>query len=194
MRMHIRPTRAIGLLATLTIVLIAVSVTFLLWDMRKRELETARLDTIGFAHMIREETEHTFDRVDLVLRGVQERMQTAYGSRLDLDSVSVRLLMSARIFGIRQLGVLYLLDADGTLVNSSRDGDDLGRAACRRGVLQGFRQRPRRGAVRRQARARPRPGGWTLHVARSFTGTDGKFRGVAVATMNFSSWSRCTGR
>jgi PAS domain S-box-containing protein len=186
MRMHIRPTRAIGLLATLTIVLIAVSVTFLLLDMRKRELETARLDTIGFAHMIREETEHTFDRVDLVLRGVQERMQTTYGSQLDLDSVSVRLLMSARIFGIRQLAVLYLLDADGTLVNSSRDGDDLGTSHAGEEYYKAFASGRAEGLyIGKPVRDRGH-GGWTLHIARSFAGTDGKFRGVTVATMDLS--------
>ena len=181
--MQIRPTRAIGLLTTLTITLIAVSVAFLLWDMRKRELEATRLDTVAFAHMLREETEQTFDRVDLVLRGVQERMQTAYGSQLALDGVSVRLLLSARIFGIRQLGALFLLDADGTLVNSSVEGEALGARhadqpyfkAFASGGLEGlYIGKPVRGAQ----------GGWTLHVARSFTGRDGKFRGVAVAAMS----------
>src|SRR5690349_13036681 len=114
--MQIRPTSAIGSLAMLTIVLVAASLTFLLWDMRNRELKHASLNTIGLAHTIREETEQTFDRVDLVLRGVQERMQTAYGSDLPLDGVPVRLLLSARIFGIRQLGALFLLDADGRIV------------------------------------------------------------------------------
>jgi PAS domain S-box-containing protein len=183
MRMHIRPTRAIGLLATLTIVLIAASVTFLLWDMRKRELEAARQDTIGFAHMLREETEHTFDRVDLVLRGVQERMQTSYGSQLELDSVSVRLLMSARIFGIRQLGALFLLDSEGTLVNSSREGEVLGLPHAGEEYYKAFASGRAEGLyIGRPVRDRTH-GGWTLHTARSFTGTDGKFRGVAVATM-----------
>jgi PAS domain S-box-containing protein len=181
--MQIRPTRAIGLLATLTIALIGVSVTFLLWDMRKRELETSRLDTLAFTHMLREETERTFDRVDLVLRGVQERMQTSYGSGLALDSAAVRLLLSARIFGIRQLGAMYLLDTTGMVVNSSREGDNLGAnhadqeyfKALANGRTEGlFVGKPVRDAN----------GAWTLHIARSFTGTDGKFRGVAVAAMD----------
>jgi PAS domain S-box-containing protein len=184
MRMQIRPTRAIGLLATLTLVVIAVSVTFLLWDMRKRELENARLDTIGFAHMIREETEQTFDRVDLVLRGVQERMQTSYGSRLELDSVAVRLLLSARIFGIRQLGALFLLDANGTLVNSSRDEDVLGTRHAGEEYFKVFASGGADGIyIGRPVRDHGR-GGWTLHIARSFAGPDGKLRGVAVASMN----------
>jgi len=183
MRMQIRPTRAIGLLATLTIVLIAVSVTFLLWDMRKRELEAARLDTIGFAHMIREETEHTFDRVDLVLRGVQERMQTAYGSRLELGSGSVRLLLSARIFGVRQLGALYLLDANGTLVNSSHDDEVFGARHADQEYYKAFASGSTEGLFIGRP-VRDRNGGWILHIARSFNGTDGKFRGVAVAAMS----------
>ena len=184
MRMQIRPTRAIGLLATLTVVLIAVSVTFLLWDMRKRELEAARLDTIAFTHMIREETEHTFDRVDLVLRGVQERMQTAYGSQLELDSGAVRLLLSARIFGIRQLGALFLLDASGKQVNSSREDETAGARHTDAEYFKAFVSGGAEGLFVGRPVRDPAHGGWILHIARSFSGTDGKFRGVAVAAMN----------
>ncbi|MCM2252672.1 MAG: PAS domain S-box protein, partial [Ramlibacter sp.] len=185
MRMQIRPTRAIGLLATLTITLITVSVAFMLWDMRKRELEAARLDTVAFAHMIREETEHSFDRIDLVLRGVQERMQTAYGGSLELDSVSVRLLMSARIFGVRQLGVLFLLDARGNIVNSSREGEILGASHADQEYYKAFIGGQSEGLyIGRPVREPTQGGAWMVHIARSFTGTDGKFRGVAVAKMD----------
>ncbi|MDF2466788.1 MAG: sensor protein [Ramlibacter sp.] len=183
MRMQIRPTRAIGLLATLTIALIAASVTFLLWDMRKRELETSRLDTLAFTHMLREETEHTFDRVDLVLRGVQERMQTSYGSGLALDSAAVRLLLSARIFGIRQLGAMYLLDTTGMVVNSSREGDNLGANHADQEYFKSLASGGTEGLFIGKPVRGPN-GDWTLHIARSFTGTDGKFRGVAVAAMD----------
>lgn len=183
MRMQIRPTRAIGLLATLTIVMIAVAVTFLLWDMRKRELETSRLDTLAFTHMLREETEQTFDRIDLVLRGVQERMQTSYGSGLALDSAAVRLLLSARIFGIRQLGAMYLLDATGMVVNSSREGDNLGTNLADEAYFKAFAKESTEGLFIGKP-VRDEKGNWMLHVARSFSGSDGKFRGVAVAAMN----------
>jgi len=186
MRMQIRPTRAIGLLATLTIVLITLAIAFLVWDMRKRELEAARVDTVGFAHMIREETEHTFDRIDLVLRGVQERMQTAYGSGLALDSGAVRLLLSARIFGIRQLGSLYLLDGKGVVVNSSRDDELLGVSHADQEYFKTFANGSTEGLFIGRPVRDGAQGGWTLHIARAFTGTDGKFRGVAVAAMNIA--------
>ncbi len=184
MRMQVRPSRAIGLLATLSIVLVAVSVTFLLWDMRKRELDAARLDAMAFAHAMREETEHTFDRVDLVLRGVQERMQTPYGSQLSLDSGSVRLLLSARVFGIRQLGALYLLDSHGIIVNSSLDTDVLGVSHADREYFKTLASGRGEGLFIGRPVLDPAHGGWTLHIARSFTGPDGKFRGIAVAAMN----------
>ena len=183
MRMQIRPTRAIVLLATLTIVLIAVSVSFLVWDMRKRQLETSRLDTLAFTHMLREETEHTFDRVDLVLRGVQERMQTSYGGALALDSAAVRLLLSARIFGIRQLGAMHLLDTTGMVVNSSRDGDDLGANHAGEEYFKAFATGATEGLFIGKP-VRDAKGAWMLHIARAFTGADGKFRGVAVAAMD----------
>jgi PAS domain S-box-containing protein len=182
MRIQIRPTRAIGLLATLTVVLIAVSVTFLLWDLRKRDLEATRLDTIAFTHMMREETEHTFDRIDLVLRGVQERMQTAYGSHLALDSSSVRLLLSARIFGIRQLGSLSLLNSGGVVMNSSRDDEPLGVSHAGQEYYRVFASGRAEGLYVGKP-VRDRHGEWVAHVARAFTDTDGKFRGVAVAVL-----------
>ena len=185
MRMQIRPTRAIGLLATLTIVLIALAVTFLLWDMRERQLETSRLDTLAFTHMMREDTEHTFDRVDLVLRGVQERMQTSYGGGLALDSAAVRLLLSARIFGIRQLGAMYLLDTTGMVVNSSREGDSLGTNRAGEEYFKAFATGGAEGLFVGKP-VRDAKGAWTLHIARSFIGTDGKFRGVAVAAMDLN--------
>ena len=117
---QIPPSRAIGLLAAVTIVLISLAVTFMLWDLRERELENARVETASLAHMFREQTERTFDSADLVLRGVQERMQTAYGSKLPLDSPEVHLLLSARIFGMRQLTAMMLVDAKGMVLNSTQ--------------------------------------------------------------------------
>lgn len=186
MRMHIRPTRAIGILAALTIAMIAAAVTFLLLDMRKRELETARLDTLAFTHMLREETEHTFDRIDLVVRGVQERMQTTYGSALALDSPAVRLLLGARISGIREVNVLFLLDATGMVVNSSRSGDTLGDAYADKAYFKALAGGGREGLFIGRPERDPAGTGWALHIARSFTGRDGEFRGVAVAAVNLS--------
>ena len=184
MRLQIRPTRAICLLAALTIMLIALAVTFLLLDMRKRQLEADRLDTLAFTHAIREETEHSFEGIDLVLRGVQERMQTSYGARLALESAAVRLLLVARISGTPQLGALFLLDGSGSILNSSRTEDVLRATHADKEYFKAFAGRGGDGLFigkpqHDEARSR-----WMLPVARSFSGSKGEFRGVAVAALD----------
>jgi PAS domain S-box-containing protein len=181
---QIPPTRAIGLLAGVTIVLIALAVIFLEWDLRERELENARVETVSLAHMFREQTERTFDTADLVLRGVQERMQTAYGSKLPLDSAEVHLLLSARIFGMRQLTAMMLVDAQGLVVNSTQPNSALPYSVADREYFKGFAGGRADGLFIGHPVANRDEGTWTLNLARPFTGPDGKFRGVAVAVMN----------
>jgi PAS domain S-box-containing protein len=179
------PTRAVALLASVTICLIGVSVAFLLWDLRDRELEQARVETVSLAHMFREQTERTFDSADLVLRGVQERMQTAYGSKLALDSVPVHLLLSARIFGMPQLTAMMLVDASGRVVNSTLpEIDGASVSVADTGYFKAFAGGKAEGLfISRPAAHRPE-GTWTMDLARPFTGPDGRFRGVVVAVMN----------
>src|SRR4051812_4154902 len=90
------PTRAIAVLTALAVSLIALSVTLLLWEMRRHSLEAARLQTASVAHMFREQTQRTFEGADQVLRAVQERMQTNFGTQLPLDGPAVRLLLGSR--------------------------------------------------------------------------------------------------
>jgi PAS domain S-box-containing protein len=179
-----KPSRAVGALAAVTVVLIALSVTFLLWDLRKRELEHARLDTISLTHMLREQTQESFDSVDLVLRGVQERMQARYGSTLPLDGPEVQLLLSARGSGMRQVSALSLLDAQGRVVNASRDDPTLRTPQSQRPYFAALAASKADGLVIDGPVRNPGNGAWSLHLARSFTGSDGKFRGIVVAAMN----------
>ena len=187
------PTRAIAALAVVTIALIALSVTFLLWDLRKRELEHARIDTISLAYMLREQTQQSFDSVDLVLRGVQERMQAPYGSRLPLDSPQVQLLLSARVSGVRQLSALSVIDARGQVVNSSRDEPSLRMPQSQRRYFTALASGSADGLVIDRPVLDPDAGTWSLHLARSFTGPDGKFRGVVVAAMKLPRFEQFYG-
>ena len=188
-----RPARAIAALAVVTIALIALSVAFLLWELRTRELEHDRIDTIGLAHMLREQTQESFDSVDLMLRGVQERMQTPYGSRLPVAGPEVQLLLSARVSGVRQLSALSLIDAQGRVVNSSSDDPSLRALQTQRHYFTSLAGGKADGLVIDPPVRNPDNGSWSLHLARSFTGADGKFRGVAVAAMNLPRFEQFSG-
>ena len=183
MRLHILPTRAVVILTLLTITAIALSVTFLLWDLRKRELQRSRLDTVNLTEMFMEQTKQNFNNADLVLRGVQERLQTAYGRQFALDSVPTHLLLGARVSGMRQMSALFIVDAAGMVVNSSRDQVQRISVADReyykvfaKGKLDElFIGGPVLNRI---------DGRWTLNLARQLNGADGKFRGVVVAAVD----------
>jgi PAS domain S-box-containing protein len=183
--MEIRPARAIGVLATVTVTLIALSTVALLGELRKRELEHARLDTISLAHVLREQLRQSFDSADLVIRGVQERMQSAYGSKLPLDSPSVQLLLSARVSGLRELSNLFLVDTQGAVVNAARDEPKMHEPQAGREYFKALAGGKSDGLhIDRPIRSTAAEGGWSFDLAQPFAGPDGKFRGAVVATMS----------
>ena len=114
-----RPAYPIGFLAMITVIVVSTAV--LLWDLRKRELHNAEFETISITRMYMEQTERTFKSADLVLRGVQDRLQTAFGNQFTLDSVQVRLLLGTRVLEMKEFDELYLIDTNGQIVNSSLD-------------------------------------------------------------------------
>ena len=121
MNFHGRPAYPIGFFATITIVIVAVSTSLLLWDLRKRELAHTRMETIGVTKIFVEQTERSFESADLVLRGVQDRLNSTFGVQFPLDSLEVHLLLGTRVLGMRQLDALFLIDPNGRLVNSSAE-------------------------------------------------------------------------
>lgn len=181
--LQIQPKRAVALLAAVTVLLIATSVTVLLWEMRKRDLERSRLDTASLAHMLREQTERTFEGADQVLRGVQERMQTSYGSRLALETPAVRLLLGSRIIGSPNLEAVVIADRTGRIVNASRDDawpeESIAQTDYYKAFISGaadglYIDRPWQAA----------PGGpWRMNLARPVADEHGGLRAIVVVTM-----------
>ena len=185
MRLHILPTRAVVILTLITIAAIALSITFLLWDLRKRELQHSRLETVSLAEMFIEQTKQNFDNADLILKGVQERLQTPYGRQFALNSLPTHLLLGARVSGMRQIASLFIVDATGRVVNSSRESvpqflvaDRAYYKAFASGKLDTL-------FVGSPVRSRT-DGKWTLHLARRLNGSDGKFLGVLVAAVDIA--------
>jgi len=182
MAIRIQPTRALGLLAALTVVVVAASAVLLVWEMRKRDLERERLDTASVAHMLREETERSFDVADRALRGVQERMETGVGVATPLDSNVVRLLLGSRAFGAPNVDVLAVADASGRVVNASRDDPHLARSIDQSAYYRAFVEGKAEGLfIDRPVRSGPNE--WTMDMARAFRDSDGRLRGIVVLTM-----------
>jgi PAS domain S-box-containing protein len=183
MRLHILPTRAVGILTLITIAVMVLSITFILWDLRKRELAHSRLETVSLTEMFMEQTKNTFDNADLVLRGAQERLQNPYGRQFTLDSLPTHLLLGARVSSMRQMTALFIVDVRGIVVNSSQDLSQLISVVDRDYFKAHAFGKSDDLFIGRPVRSRF-DGSWTMFLSRQLTGADGKFRGVIVAAVS----------
>jgi len=187
-RFHIRQTHSVALLAVLTVVAITVSVIFLLWGLRDREVEHSRLETVALTQMLLDQTQQSFEAADLVLQGVQDRLTDIYGSKFALDSPPTHLLLSARASGVHQLSSLYLVDDQGKVINSSRSDTIVGQSVADRDYYKNFAGSSKQSLfIGLPVRGRV-DASWTLHLARPLFYSDGKFRGVVVAAMSIAQF------
>jgi len=190
-RLQIRPAHAVGFLALVATLTIAVSVAFLLKNLRDRELEHARIETVSLTKVFMRQTEQNLDNIDLVLRGVQERLQNPYGAQFDLDSMPTHLLLSARVGSMRHISALSLVDADGYVVNTSREYPFKPTPITDRAYYSAFATGQVSSGlfIDKPVRSR-RDGTWHWHMSRAIHGTNGKFRGVVVATVDVQQYEQ----
>jgi len=190
-QLQIHPTHAVGFLALVAVVTIAVSVVFLLFNLHDRELEHARIETVSLTNVFMRQTEQNLDNIDLILRNVQERLQNPYGAQFDLNSLPTHLLLSARIGSMRHIQALSLVDADGNVVNSSREYPYKPVSVSGRDYYKFFADgNPSTGLfIDKPLRSR-RDGAWHWHLSRALHSPDGKFRGIVVATIDISQYEQ----
>ena len=181
---RLRPTRAVHLLALVTIIALLMMVTSLLLNLRRQELERAHRETSSLVRMLAEQTEQAFRGADFALLGIQERMQSPFGARLKFDSLPVHLLLATRQQGLRQVQALFLVDPKGVIRNASVPGmDGMTWKVSAQDFAAMSRAHPDNMYISRPVQMGPRDI-WTLYLARRLQGADGSFRGVAVAAMN----------
>ncbi|MEI7611436.1 MAG: PAS domain S-box protein [Betaproteobacteria bacterium] len=190
MPLTIRPKTAVSLLTLLTIFLIVAAVLLLTLDMRKRELAHAQLETLSITKMLMEQTEEAFDTSDLILKGIQDRLQTAYGSQFSLDSFPVHLLLSARITGITRISTLFIVDVDGRVINSSGNYPASRISVTDREYFKNFSADKKESLFISRPVRRLSDKSWTLHLARKIFGSDGKYRGIIVAAVSLDYFEK----
>jgi len=181
--MQLRPVRSVALLATLTIVLVLVSATSLLLSLRSRELRRAEMESVNLTKLLVQQTEKRLESADLILQGVQERLAAPYGRQLPLNSRLVQLLLNARAASQKDPITIFLVDANGTLANSSREPAMPKLSLADRGYFAAFAQGGPDDAVLDGPVQNRLDNAWTLYLARRLAAQDGSFRGVIVAAI-----------
>ena len=186
--MEFKPVRYVKMLALLTIMAIIFSVSFLLWGLRDRELNHAHLETISLTRMLMEQTEKNLESTDMLLQSIQERLLTSFGSKLPLESDPVRLLLSSRVAGTKNLRSIFVVDANGMLVNSSLDLTGLPISLADRDYFKVFENgRPDFVYLSKPVRSRL-DNVWTLALARRLTDKAGHLRGIVVAAISIDDF------
>ena len=184
MQLRKRDSYPIAFFALVTIALISVATTFLLWDMRLQQLSRTRLGTIALTRIYAEQIERNFASADLVLEGVQERMQTSFGSQVSLDGEQVRLLLGTRVKWMQQLDALYIADADGWIVNWSLPGPVPRISIADGNYFQFMRSRDDPGLYVGRPARNPIEKNWVLQLARRINDAEGNFRGAVIAEIS----------
>ena len=186
MRIPIRSSQAVALLAAITMAAAVLTSAFLLWSLRARELAHARAETASLAAMFIEETRQSLQSADKVLQGVQERLDSGFGSTIALDSELTHLLLATRVAGMRQLSALTLVDANGHVVNSSADIHAMVRDVSTTEYFASMAQHPRQGMTMDKPQRDSVTGQWEVHIARGLMTADGRLRGVVVADLDLA--------
>jgi PAS domain S-box-containing protein len=187
MRRSFKPAHSVILLAAVTVCVVLVAVTLLLHDLRIRELERSRLETQGLTQLFMRQTEHSFESADLVLQGVQERLQTVMGRQLPLDSEQIHLLLNTRAHALNATGRLLLVDVMGHVVNGSDKGPEWGVDVSNQSFFKAFQGNEDPGLYIDRPRKTQEQGLWTLNLARRIEDSHHALRGVIVVAIQIDN-------
>ncbi|MDR3368972.1 PAS domain S-box protein [Rhodoferax sp.] len=180
---QVKKIHPVWVLALLTIAATILSVVLLILGLRERELEHAKLEMKSLTEMLMEQTEQNFDSVDLTLKGIQERLGTAFGRQFELDSLPIHLLLSSRASGTRQLRAIFIVDPQGVVINSSTEFPSKRASVADRNYYRALLQDHSNTLfIDKPVRSRS-DNRWTLHLSRALLDGDGKLIGVVVAVM-----------
>lgn len=186
MRKNIQPIQAVVGLTIIAITVMAIAVTMLLWDLRSREIEHSRVETISLTEMLLDQTEQIIGNADLVLRSIQEKLQSSYAKQFGLNSLPVHLLLGARVAGMQQVRSLFIVSANGYVINSSRElpGSDV--TATDRDYYQAFVNNGHNGLFIGKPVIGRADGEWTIHLARNLTDEQNNLIGIIVVSISLN--------
>ena len=186
MNFHGRPAYPIGFFAGITILIVALSTSILLWDLRKRELAHTRAETVGMTKIFAEQTERSLESANLVLKGIQNRLAAPYANDFSYNSIEIHLLLATRVLGMRQMDALYLVDSKGEVVNSSLEHPVKRFDVSQQDYFKAFTSAKPPSFFISKPYLNPQLKVWNIFVARSVTNQAGNFKGVIVGVIDIA--------
>ena len=187
---QIPSVRAVLLLSLVMILATVISATAVLIDLRQRELDHARGEIVSLSQILSDQTARSFDGVALMMRGARERLADDIGRRFDLGSDEVRLLLLTRSAGLPQVKSLFLVDAQGFGVNSSRPDDVRRLPMAEREFFKTFLGRDRDELFIGRPEKTRVDDQWAYYVSLRLQDGAGQLRGVLVAAISIDYFEK----
>jgi signal transduction histidine kinase len=185
----VRNLRIAGIvLAALTILGGGIAI----WDMRQREIDDAKGDMRNLGMVLASQASGSIQMIDSLLREIQTRsndlgIRTSDEFRQRLGGSAIQQFLRERLKNLPQARATGLFDAEGVLVNSSRDAPIANYSIADRDYYQYVRDHPE-DAVFVSLPAKDRgTGPVSVFLVRRVAGPDGAFLGLAVASVNLES-------
>ncbi len=173
--------------AVVLVSLLCAALTIL--DLRGKTFRdvSEEMSTLGF--VLAEQTSRYLQVVDLLLQETrthaqQLQIRTPEQFRLALGNEETHRFLHERMVNLPQANALAIVDADGRLLNSSRDWPAQHVDASDRGFYLYLRTHNDTGLFVATALKSRVTGNWTIYVARRINGPDGELLGLVVGALD----------
>jgi signal transduction histidine kinase len=167
--------RILGCALALAVALLGLTIWSVL-GARQTALEQAAVNGQNLARTLQQHTLQAVQAIDLVLRGLTERVGTT-------DPAALHDILSRQSGGLGQIRDIVLLDARGTPVATSGATDQPIARPDDPDAFAAHREGPNHGLYIGRPVKSPVDGRWTVALSRRIDGPGGAFAGVAVAAL-----------
>ncbi|MGE5467224.1 MAG: PAS domain S-box protein [Ignavibacteria bacterium] len=186
MHLRIRPALAVIILTGVVIVTMAVSLSLLLWNLHDRDLGHARGETVSLSHVLAEQTTRSLQNVDLAMLNMRAALAGYLTSGEPMTRYGVHRLLHDRLSGMPQIKHIFITDAAGRVLSTSRVYPAEGVLVNDRDYFKAQRDDDRHGLYIGTPTHNRMDGQWTLYLSRRLNGRHGEFAGVIAVALNLS--------
>jgi PAS domain S-box-containing protein len=185
-----RIARQVWVIGAALALLTLIGAGLAIWDMHRRTLQDANNDAQTFGIVLAEQTTRYVEVIDLLLREVQAHsrvldIRTEAEFRHALAGEATHRYLDARLQNLPHAHAIALFDADGDLLNTSRDLSPLPHiSATDRDFFQHARDQADSGLFVGVPAINRASGMMTTFLSRRISGPDGGFLGVVVAAVD----------
>jgi diguanylate cyclase (GGDEF)-like protein/PAS domain S-box-containing protein len=193
-----QPVRNLLIGGALLIGAILVTTGFLVASFRERALGDSERELKNTVLILAEQLDRSFQAIEFVQRSVADRIAAA-GVRSSEDFTrrmagdDVHAALQDKISGLAQVDAVALVNADGDVVNVSRNGWRGGINVADRDYFQAFKATPGLQRFVSVPVSNRSNGVWTIYLAQRVTSPDGAFVGLILGAVQLDYFEKLFG-